>query len=363
MANSTNPSLPAFLVQSKSDIHAKFVDLEWQQRQRLLLGSQHAPTSTSPASSSEEHPFSRLSSPEVTARNRYLNVEPFAANRVKLRDLPAGVSDYINASPITLGKRRYIATQGPKDINLNHFWRMLWQEVASPAVVVMLTQTHESGKEKCFQYYPLDPAESPMRIPTEETAADNSGGSGFEGSIELVGDVNDDLSSRSQVRKLRLHAQTSSSQPSTTKEVHHLLFSGWPDFLVPEGEDRIALLQLVQLSARLNRAPSSNTANSSTSPASVAADFAATDQDNPRIVHCSAGVGRSGTFIALDYLLSLLHSGQLDAVEPSRDLIAETVDELRKQRMMMVQGEGQFMFLYEVLGEAWLARAAAGGGA
>ncbi|GAB7366199.1 hypothetical protein MBLNU230_g7759t1 [Neophaeotheca triangularis] len=352
---SSQPSLPAFLAQPKTDIHAKFIDLEWQQRQRLLLGSQNAPTSTSPASSSEAHPFSRLSSPEVVARNRYLNVEPFAANRVKLRDLPPGTSDYINASPITLGKRQYIATQGPKDTNLNHFWRMLYQETASPAVVVMLTQTHEAGKEKCYQYYPLSASESPMQIPPED--ASNAQGD-FQGSVELVGEVNEDLHARSQVRKLRLRAQTGSSREED-KEVHHLLFSGWPDFLVPEGEDRLALLQLIQLSARLNRGPSSDisTTNNGPASASVAADFASTAQDNPRIIHCSAGVGRSGTFIALDYLLSLLHSGQLDSVPKDRDLIAETVDELRKQRMMMVQGEGQFVFLYEVLKEAWLARA------
>ena len=77
---------------------------------------------------------------------------------------------------------------------------------------------------------------------------------------------------------------------------------------------------------------------------------------NPRIVHCSAGVGRSGTFIALDYLLAQLDDGHLDTVPPHNDPIAETVERMRQQRMMMVQGEGQFIFLYDVLRQAWIQR-------
>ncbi|KAH9826910.1 Y phosphatase-domain-containing protein [Teratosphaeria destructans] len=79
-----------------------------------------------------------------------------------------------------------------------------------------------------------------------------------------------------------------------------------------------------------------------------------TPNPTPRIIHCSAGVGRSGTFIALDYLLSLLHAGDLDHIPADRDPVAETVDRLRQQRMMMVQGEGQFYFVYEVLREQFL---------
>ena len=127
------------------DIHTKFVDLEWQQRNRLLQGTQTAADASQTPSQ-----WSRPSKDAMSDRNRYVNVEPYANNRIKLR-VAEGVSDYINASPIKLGKRRYIATQGPKDTNVNHFYRMLSAELESPAVVVMLTQTHESGKEKCFQ--------------------------------------------------------------------------------------------------------------------------------------------------------------------------------------------------------------------
>ena len=342
--NSTSSSLPAFLQQTKQELHAKFVDLEWQQRNRLLQGTQQPTDPTAPPSQ-----WSRLSDPAVTARNRYLNVEPYAQNRIKLK-VAEGISDYINASPIQLGKRRYIATQGPKDTSVNHFYRMLAHEVSSPAVVVMLTQTHEAGREKCFQYYPLSVEESPLHIPPDAEMEDR-----FKGAVELV-NVEPDEKSRSEIRRLKLAFEDDDGKPQE-KEIHHLLFSGWPDFLIPEGDDRNALVELIRLSARLNKPPSSDTATQAQLNGNhTAHDFADTEQDNPRIIHCSAGVGRSGTFIALDYLLSLLYSGQLDHLEQDKDPVADTVDQLRQQRMMMVQGEGQFAFVYEVLREQYLAR-------
>lgn len=131
-----------------------------------------------------------------------------------------------------------------------------------------------------------------------------------------------DQYSRSEVRKLRL------TLANESKIVWHFLFAGWADYSKPEGEDREALLHLIELSA--SKCPS----------------------DNPRIVHCSAGVGRTGTFIALDHLLRELDSGQLLKVtDPQTDPVFETVNRMREQRMMMVYNEMQLQFIYEVLRE------------
>ncbi|WPH04151.1 Hypothetical protein R9X50_00703700 [Acrodontium crateriforme] len=334
---SVSPSLPAFLEQSKGEIHAKFVDLEWQQRNRLLAGMQAV---SDPNTAPEE--FSRLSSAATSSRNRYINVEPFALNRIKLK-VGDGHNDYINASPVQLGKRKYIATQGPKDTSVNHFYRMIQAEVKSPAVVVMLTQTHEAGKEKCFPYYPLSKEESPLVIPVDKEIDD-----GFRGEVELES-FQEDATTRSEIRTMVLRTNAAEGVETVEKTIYHILFSGWPDFLVPEGDDKAALVQLVELSARLNKL-STNVENLGTNgEPTLIPDEDIDEQNNPRIVHCSAGVGRSGTFIALDYLLSLLHTGQLDNIPSDQDPIADTVEQLRKQRMMMVQGEGQFMFLYDVL--------------
>lgn len=292
----------------------------------------------------------------MTTRNRYLNVEPYAQNRIRLK-VGEGASDYINASPIVLGQRRYIATQGPKDTSVHHFYRMLASEVRSPAVVVMLTQTHEAGREKCFQYYPLSADESPLVLTSQEEDAHKEDATG---EVVLV-DAEEDVKTRSEIRRLRLRWKRDGGNAAEDKDIHHLLFSGWPDFLIPEGEDKDAMIELIRLSAHLNSPSSTTTLTNGHTPASSLHDFANSDQSNPRIVHCSAGVGRSGTFIALDYLQSLLYTGQLDHLPADNDPVADTVDLMRQQRMMMVQGEPQFNFIYEVLRELYLARLDAGG--
>lgn len=208
---------------------------------------------------------------------------------------------------------------------------MLFHECASPATIVMLTQTHESGREKCFQYFPAGPSSPTLHI----NEGDEFGRADpFRGTLTLL-DMHFDERTRATLRRMRLRIGARDT------DVRHYLFEGWPDFLTPEGQDRAALLRLVEEAG---------------SAAGVCGGA-----ENPCVVHCSAGVGRSGTFIALDYLLGELRAGGLDAVGAERDPVMETVDRLRCQRMMMVQGESQFYFLYEVLREQWLARHGAGG--
>jgi protein-tyrosine phosphatase len=222
--------------------------------------------------------------------------------------------------------------------------------VEDPAVIIMLTKTHESGREKCFQYFPHS-EKSPIHLSPTDAFGDN-----LSGSINLVSSHYDD-NARTTVRELQIDVKADGKK--VQKKVWHLLFTGWPDFGVPSGEDRVALLSLVKLSDALNTGGT----------------------ENPRVVHCSAGVGRSGTFIALDYLLGELNEGAMDdgqgvmgknghqAESPGKrrktsshgdgfedDPIALTVDRLRQQRMMMVQGESQFHFLYELVREQWLER-------
>ena len=155
-----------------------------------------------------------------------------------------------------------------------------------------------------------------------------------------------------------------------TKTVWHYLFGRWPDFGKPDDSDRRALLELVRQSGIM----AGNTSR------------------NPRFVHCSAGVGRTGTFIALDHLLQELALGKLELMsstsrpassaglgirgtpdasdkgstdgnfaaskettpEAKSDMIYETVNKLREQRMLMVTNEIQFSFIYEVLREAYV---------
>lgn len=391
-------------------------ELDWNQRFRLQ-----------DAFTNPQSPFKIARTATVASRNRYTNVQPWDSSRIKLKSPIAG-SDYVNASPIklkslatpkalqqessvfpwsrgssassepsaekngntevTFSGTKYIATQGPKDGHFSHFWHMVMQEtVGDVGVIVMLTTCYEGNKEKCSQYFPASMDNATIHLAVNEAGEDDvqpiqgdpfsdisyddavtdsyrtgisepipEGGPvqvGSEASSDKVTllSVTQDPTIGCEVREMRLEIS------GNTKLIYHYLFGKWPDYGKPEAEDRRALLELVKHSAQRAGRP-----------------------DNPRFVHCSAGVGRTGTFIALDHLLQELDNGNLiaksnmDAVaqntksstwgrsgparestpEGKEDIIYETVDKLREQRMMMVMNELQLCFLYEVLKEAFV---------
>lgn len=314
---------PAFLAPGRgAQLDTKWNDLEWQQMHRLREGMSATETE-------QPSQWARCSGDPYGPRNRYMNVDPYESNRVHL-EVPEGVFDYINASPITLvstksgTELKYIATQGPKSDSWAHFWRMVWQENESPAVVVMVTKTHEQGREKCYPYYPRSMSEPDLPVNEHDEFGD-----GFTHNLHLAG-LSHDTEARTEVRDIDMTTE----EGAETRKVWHLLFEGWPDFSVPEGADKAALLNMVELSRQKN-------SNNST---------------NPRIVHCSAGIGRSGTFIALDWLLQELEEGSLDNLSDDEDPIQKVVEMLRDQRPMMVQSKPQFVFIYDTLRERWRER-------
>lgn len=201
---------------------------------------------------------------------------------------------------------------------------MIWHETTTPAVIVMLTQTHEASREKCYPYYPQSLENPTLRLNAQDEYEDS-----FIHELHLA-NLDEDPEARAQIRELHMTPEDGSE----SRTVWHLLFGGWPDFLVPEGADRAALLRLIALSRQKN----------------------ADNATNPRIVHCSAGVGRSGTFIALDWLLQELDDGSLDEVVDTEDPVFSVVSRLREQRMMMVQSEPQLAFIYDVIRECWRER-------
>ncbi|KAI0116165.1 phosphatases II [Hypoxylon sp. NC0597] len=319
------PKIPAFLALSEQEIEAKFQDLNWAERFRLQESMQNP---------SPNFQFARVPTHETKALDRYANIQPWANNRVKLQ-VPEGHIDYINASPIVLrspidpeGKspHRYIAMQGPKAGTVSHVWRMVVQQLQSPAVIVMLTETHEGGMEKCYPYFPRSVDEEAWVI-----GEDDEFGDGFRAQLKCVS-VEEQADGAIEVRKLNLHVEGREEDMI----VWHLLYRKWPDFGVPALEDVDSFFELMRLSREKNA-----------------------NEGNPRIVHCSAGVGRSGTFIALEHLMREIESGDLDHLKEiddkeEGDIVYKTVDALRQQRKHMVQAEPQYLFIYQVLRKLWL---------
>ncbi|KAK5625276.1 hypothetical protein RRF57_000992 [Xylaria bambusicola] len=321
---SHKPQLPPFLKLPDTVIESRFQDLVWRERLRSQQGLQN------PSSNSQ---FARLLSPETRTLDRYRDIQPWANNRVRL-PVPEGKLDYINASPIvspsplrpdTLPSFNYIAMQGPKSNTVEHTWRMVAQ-MQSPAVIVMLTDTHENFMEKCYPYFPRSSHTGGIEIGEMDEFGD-----GFRAHIDCVS-LEERHAGAIQLRKLNLHVD---GRGDTA--VWHLLYRKWPDFGVPKVDDYDGFFELMELSRDLN------------------------STNNPRIIHCSAGVGRTGTFIALETLMRDINEGAMDHLDPDLndeddDPVFRTVNHLREQRRMMVQADSQYAFIYRVLRRHWLER-------
>lgn len=259
--------------------------------------------------------------------DRYCNIKPWSHNRVRLR-VGEDTLDYVNASHVELSSAsdaslpplQYIAMQGPTQHSLEYVWRMVAEQLGSSGVIVQLTNMVEHGAQKCYPYFPGEEGEA-WRINEGDEWGDGwCAELGFEESRSFAGGA---------IELTRLRLRVDGEEDDRT--VWHFLYTRWPDFGVPAMEDLDSFFELMRLSR----------------------EYAG---ESPRVVHCSAGVGRTGTFISLEYLMRELEGGHLeghDGEEEGPDVVFETVDELRAQRKSMVQAEGQFVFVYRVLRRLW----------
>jgi len=344
-------AIPHFLNYSSNALMSKFVALRNHEQTLRTI------------------PNTLMHHPVVVLRNRYSDVYPWEHHRINLHSLQFG---YINASPIALRtangsgeeQENYIATQGPRDNGHDGglFWEMCWQENAE--VVVMLTRPVEEGKEKCGVYYAEDVDEvktigewqircvgkeeeggtirRTLRIKKVRRAASSvstkssaSVGNGIVGTNETTAEGQPETEKETEDTTEELQEEEAEEETEVEERtIHHFLFESWPDNDIPQSPADIhALLSLLDVSRAAN--------NHSTTP---------------RIIHCSAGVGRTGTFIALDHLLRELEMGHLDGLSKDKDPVYETVKRLRDQRMLMVHRVAQYVMIYNVLKEKWLER-------
>ncbi|XP_070763484.1 phosphatidylinositol phosphatase PTPRQ [Enoplosus armatus] len=225
------------------------------------------------------------------SKNRFPNIKPYNNNRVKLLSEPGTAgSDYINASFVSgyLCPNEFIATQGPLPGTVADFWRMIWE--TGTRTVAMLTQCYEKGRIRCHKYWPED--NKPMSVFSDI----------------LISKVSEEVLPDWTVRTLKVEKH------GHYILVRHFNYTSWPEHGVPESCS--TLIKFVK-AVRAHR------------------------HDNTTIVvHCSAGVGRTGVFIALDHLIQ--HVRDHDFVD-----IYGLVAELRSERMCMVQNLAQYIFLHQ----------------
>ncbi|XP_054906986.1 receptor-type tyrosine-protein phosphatase S isoform X12 [Poeciliopsis prolifica] len=230
-------------------------------------------------------------------KNRYANVIAYDHSRVLLSAID-GIpgSDYINANYIDGYRKQnaYIATQGALPETFGEFWRMIWEQRS--AIIVMMTKLEERSRVKCDQYWPTRGTETYGLI--QITLLDT---------VELATYC---------VRTFALFKNGSSEK----REVRQFQFTAWPDHGVPEHPTPFL--------AFLRRVKACNPPDA-----------------GPMVVHCSAGVGRTGCFIVIDAMLERIkHEKTVD--------IYGHVTLMRAQRNYMVQTEDQYVFIHDALQEA-----------
>ncbi|KAA8583679.1 hypothetical protein FQN60_014887 [Etheostoma spectabile] len=258
--------------------------------------------------------FEEASREHNREKNRYPNILPYDHSRVFLSHLDGHpCSDYINASYIDgfKEKNKFIAAQGPKLETVADFWRMVWEQ--KTATIVMLTNLKErkefkknnffivSEQDKCYQYWPEKGCwmYGNIRVAMED----------FTVLVDYT------------IRKFCVQYQGSDG-PRAPRLVTQLHFTSWPDFGVPFSP--IGMLKFLKKVKAVN--PS---------------------YAGPIVVHCSAGVGRTGTFIVIDSMIDMMHMEQ-------RVDVFGSVSRIREQRCQLIQTDMQYSFIYQALLEYYL---------
>ncbi|XP_078328340.1 receptor-type tyrosine-protein phosphatase alpha-like isoform X2 [Crassostrea virginica] len=247
----------------------------------------------------EEHPCDAGKRQENVPKNRFRTTFPYDHSRVILSG-STDSSDYINASYIhgTIKPNQYIASQGPKDNTLDDFWKMIWQEKVTQ--IVMLTNIKEGVKIKCTQYWP------------ELNKAARHG-------KNSVRNIEEKEYAFYVIRKLKV----ANKEAKKYRFVKHYQYISWPDHGIPEP------LCLAAFHCHVMRTSVDET-------------------KSPIVVHCSAGIGRTGTYIALD---ALYKSGK----DTGKINVAEYVKAMRSNRMNMIQTYEQYMAISLTLNEEFKA--------
>uniref|UniRef100_A0A8C6PP65 protein-tyrosine-phosphatase n=1 Tax=Nothobranchius furzeri TaxID=105023 RepID=A0A8C6PP65_NOTFU len=243
-------------------------------------------------------PWEMAKKDENRNKNRYGNIIAYDHTRVRLQLLDGDPhSDYINANYIDgyHRPRHYIATQGPMQETVRDFWRMVWQE--NSASIVMVTNLVEVGRVKCVRYWP------------DET--------------EVYGDIKVTLIETEPLAEYVIRTFTVQKKGHhEIRELRQFHFTSWPDHGVPCYAT--GLLGFIRQVKFLNPPDA-----------------------GPIAVHCSAGAGRTGCFIAVDIMLDMAENeGVVD--------IFNCIRELRSQRVNMVQTEEQYVFVHDAILEACL---------
>ncbi|CAD5234227.1 unnamed protein product [Bursaphelenchus xylophilus] len=238
-----------------------------------------------------------LAQPQGT-RNRYRDVVCLDASRVKLKGVE---NDYIHANYVSTpqDENRFICTQGPTDSSCTDFWQMIWQEKAG--VIIMLCNFTEKSVKKCAEYFPI-----------------GAGKSVSFGKFKI------NCTSRAENMKYEYFPNFCAVKIAVSNltvckdkekmEVQHFHWMDWPDRGAPKGD-----LSAISLLLQVNRTK------------------------KPIVVHCSAGIGRTGSIVMLEYIYELFESGK------DCEKLDQILAKIREQRALSIQNDLQYLYVIRVM--------------
>ncbi|PIC37606.1 hypothetical protein B9Z55_016176 [Caenorhabditis nigoni] len=239
--------------------------------------------------------------PRHLPRNRYRDILPYDHNRVELAKDSENPEGYMNASLIQLpgGKTNFIAAQAPLELTLGEWWQMIDEH--NVHLVVMLCKLIELNKVKCERYWP-----------------DTIGEVEMFGLLEVTLEEEKHFPDDEYLLRVFKMENPSTGETRTVRQLH---YREWPDHGCPSGEKQ--LLKMIDHMEELHDQYS---------------------PESPILVHCSAGVGRTGTIIAINYIREQMKAQSLTEIDIFGLVIA-----LRRQRASMVQTQDQYQFVHRCI--------------
>ena len=226
-------------------------------------------------------------------KDRYSDIKSYKHNIVTINE----GKGYINASPINIITDKYfICTQGPKNETIDDFWTMIFEHECN--VILMLCNLNEGGMPKCAKYWDKDNVKQFNIAKIKETKKHDY----------VIRDI-------------------TISQKGKEKNIKQIHYTAWPDHGVPDAKDGAVFEPFIEIIETLNKPDIKG--------------------NGPIVVHCSAGVGRTGTFISMYYLENEIMRQIKDKFSVIRFNIFNLVRKLKEMRIYLVQTESQYLFIYQ----------------